>query len=150
MLVQDINGDGRSEIIVGQAHSYGLDWYERRGQGSGSSWIRHPIDPYNAQFHDLQWVDIDGDGACELVTGKRHRAHNGNEAGEWDDLGIYYYKWNGESFSKQVISYGPIGTGKGCGISFAVADLRGTGRLDVVAPGKDGLVVFYNEGSASP
>jgi len=27
-----------------------------------------------------------------------------------------------------------------------VADLRGTGRLDIVAPGKDGLVVFYNEG----
>jgi hypothetical protein len=29
---------------------------------------------------------------------------------------------------------------------FAVADLRGTGRLDIVAPGKDGLYVFYNEG----
>ncbi len=23
---------------------------------------------------------------------------------------------------------------------------RGTGRLDIVAPGKDGLYVFYNEG----
>jgi len=27
-----------------------------------------------------------------------------------------------------------------------VADLRGTGRLDIVAPGKDGLYIFYNEG----
>ena len=33
------------------------------------------------------------------------------------------------------------------GIAFAVADLRGTGRLDIVAPGKDGLYVFYNEGN---
>jgi hypothetical protein len=36
--------------------------------------------------------------------------------------------------------------GAGCGIHFALADLRGTGRLDVIAPGKDGLHVFFNEG----
>ena len=143
MLVVDVNGDGRNEIITGNGHGYGLWWSERRAGG----WTHHPIDPYNAQYHDLQWVDIDGDGQCELVTGKRHRAHCGNEAGEWDDVGIYYFKWTGEGFAKQVIDYGPIGTGKGCGIHFAVADLRGTGRLDLVAPGKDGLYVFFNEGS---
>ena len=142
MLVTDVNGDGRSEIIIGNGHGYGLWWSERKVGG----WIHHPIDPDNAQYHDLQWVDIDGDGQCELVTGKRHRAHCGNEAGEWDDVGIYYFKWTGEGFSKQVIDYGPIGTGKGCGIYFAMADLRGTGRLDLVAPGKDGLYVYYNEG----
>ena len=142
MLVADVNGDGRSEIITGNGHGYGLWWSERKDGG----WVHHPIDPYNAQSHDLQWVDIDGDGQCELVTGKRHRAHCGNEAGEWDDVGIYYFKWTGEGFSKQVIDYGPIGTGKGCGIYFALADLRGTGRLDLVAPGKDGLYVFFNEG----
>jgi hypothetical protein len=146
MLVQDCNGDGRNEIIVGQAHAYGLDWWERREKDGELRWIRHPIDPCCAQYHDMQWADIDGDGACELVTGKRHRAHNGNEAGEWDDLGIYYFKWNGESFSKQVISYGPFGVGKGCGIFFSLADLRRTGRLDVIAPGKEGLSIFYNEG----
>ena len=144
MLVIDVNGDGKNEIITGNGHGYGLWWSERRTGG----WVHHPIDPYNAQYHDLQWVDIDGDGQCELVTGKRHRAHCGNDTGEWDDVGIYYFKWTGESFAKQVIDYGPIGTGKGCGIHFAVADLRGTGRLDLVAPGKDGLYVYFNEGSA--
>ncbi len=147
MLVVDLNKDGVNEIIVGQAHRYGLDWWEQKIEGGKRTWKKHPIDPYNAQYHDMQWVDIDGDGKCELVTGKRHRAHCGNEAGEWDDLGIYYFKWNGESFSKQVIDYGPIGEGKGCGIYFAVADLRGSGRLDLVAPGKDGLYVFFNEGT---
>jgi len=146
VIVADINGDGVQELIVGHAHGYGLDWWEQKKTAAGRQWIKHPIDPFNAQYHDLQWADIDGDGKPELITGKRHLAHCGHEAGEQDELGTYYFKWTGDGFAKQVISYGPPGVGKGCGIEFALADLRGTGRLDIVAPGKDGLVVFFNEG----
>lgn len=147
VLVVDVNGDGRNDLIVGQAHDYGLYWLEQCLDASGKrSWKRHEIDPYNSQYHEMQWVDIDGDGQAELLTGKRYRAHCGNDPGEYDPIGFYYFKWNGESFSKQVIDYGPARVGKGCGIQFAVADLTGDGRLDIVAPGKDGLYVFYNEG----
>ena len=111
------------------------------------TWIKHPIDPFNSQYHDLIWADIDGDGKPELITGKRYRAHCDGDPGAFDDIGIYYFKWTGENFAKQVISYGPYALGgSGCGIHFVLADLRGTGRLDIVAPGKDGLKVFYNEG----
>jgi hypothetical protein len=148
IIVADVNGDGLNDLIVGQAHNYGLDWYEQRKNKDGTrSWIKHPIDPFNSQYHDLIWADIDGDGKPELVTGKRFRAHCGHDPGEFDDLGVYYFKWNGTGFAKQVISYGQPGIGAGCGIHFALADLRGTGRIDVVAPGKDGLHVFFNEGS---
>jgi len=143
ILVVDVDGDGLSELIVGAAHGYGLSWLKRDESGA---WKSHPIDPFEAQYHDMIWADIDGDGKCELVTGKRHRAHCGNEAGEWDDCGVYYFKWNGESFTKIVVDHGPIGQANGVGIHFALADLRGSGRLDIVAPGKGGLHVYFNEG----
>ena len=147
ILVVDVNGNGLNDLIVGHAHPYGLDWWEQRVDAGGvRTWIKHPIDPFNSQYHDLHWVDLDGDGQPELVTGKRYRAHCGHDPGAHDDVGIYYFKWNGESFSKQVIDYGPAGVGKGCGITFAIADLTGNGRLDIVAPGKDGLYFYENLG----
>jgi len=147
IIVADVNGDGLGDIIVGQAHGYGLDWWEQRiGADGRRTWVKHPIDSFNSQYHDMIWADIDGDGQCELITGKRYRAHRGLDPGDSDPIGIYYFKWNGESLSKQVIDYGPARTATGCGIHFAVADLTGNGLLDVVAPGKDGLYAFFNEG----
>ncbi len=147
ILVVDVNGDGLNDLICGQAHDYGLDWWEQGRDAEGQrTWTRHRLDRYNSQYHDLIWADIDGDGECELITGKRYRAHCGTDPGQSDPVGLYYFKWTGDCFAKQIIDYGPTRVGKGCGIHFALADLQGTERLDVIAPGKDGLYVFYNEG----
>ena len=145
IIVADVNKDGINDLIVGQAHGYGLDWYEQKTDQSGkSNWIKHPIDPFESQYHTMEWVDIDNDGQNELVTGKRYRAHNGNDPGSNDPIGLYYFKWNGESFVKNVISYGPLGVGKGTGLFFSIADLHHTGRKDIIVAGKDGLYVFFN------
>ena len=146
ILVVDVNGDSVNDLIVGAAHDYGLDWWEQQRSAGSRRWLRHPIDPFNAQYHDLMWIDIDGDGTRELVTGKRYRAHNGNDPGGGDDIGTYYFKWTGESFAKQVIDFGPPRVGTGIGNHMAMADLTGNGLPDLVAPGKDGLYIFFNEG----
>jgi hypothetical protein len=147
IIVTDVNKDGLADLIAGKAHDYGLSWYEQRLDRKGKrTWLPHPIDSDNSQFHEMQWVDLNNDGKPELVTGKRYRAHNGKDPGGNDNIGLYYYSWNGESFTKNIISYGPLGEGVGTGIYFSVADLRGTGRPDIIVAGKQGLYVFFNEG----
>lgn len=149
MLVSDVNKDGYNDLIIGQGHDYGLSWYEQRvDKKKNRSWVKHPIDLYNSQFHTMMLADIDNDGSDELITGKRYRAHGDNDPGAHDPIGLYYFKWNGEFFSKQVISYGSLGEGKGTGIFFAVEDLNKDNWKDIIVAGKDGLWVFFNKGHA--
>lgn len=142
----DINGDGLTDLIVGNAHGYGLVWLEQQLAADGSrTFVRHVIDEEHAQFHDLQLADIDGDGELELLTGKRWRAHCGNDPGDNDDVFLYSYKIAGGRFDRTVIESGPATDGySGAGIWFALADLTGNGRPDLVAPGKEGLYWFEN------
>ena len=145
IIVADVNGDGQNDIIVGQAHGYGLDWYEQKREGGSILFIKHAIDPFNSQYHTMAWADIDNDGKMELITGKRYRAHNDHDPGATDNPTLCYFKWNGESFTKNIIATGPLGEGKGTGLFFSIADLNNTGRKDIIVAGKDGLFVFYNE-----
>ncbi|MDL5512074.1 VCBS repeat-containing protein [Arenibacter sp. M-2] len=147
IIVTDVNKDGLSDLIVGQGHDYGLFWYEQipATKKQKTQWIKHAIDPYNSQYHSMEWADIDQDGENELVTGKRYRAHNGHDPGSNDDLGLYYFKWNGETFSKQLIDYGTYGKGKGTGVYFSVSDVDNNGMKDIIVAGKDGLYIYYNK-----
>lgn len=146
IIVADFNRCGLPELIVGQAHGYGLDYYTQTLTSSGRKWTKHPIDPFFSQYHELVYADIDGDGDKEIITGNRYRAHCGTEPGETDIVGLYYFKWNGESWTKCVIDHGKVGNHSGTGIFMHVVDIDGDGRLDIVAPGKEGLFLFRNLG----
>jgi hypothetical protein len=144
ILVQDVDGDGQAELIVGAAHGYGLDWWKREDGG----WRRRSIDAFNSQYHDLAWADVDRDGACELISGKRYRAHGDDDPGALDPFALVYFKWAADGWVKQPVDAGPGLAGQGIGIQFAVADLDGNGFPDIVVPGKDGLTLYRNRGPA--
>ncbi|MBP7869552.1 MAG: VCBS repeat-containing protein [Candidatus Hydrogenedentes bacterium] len=151
ILVYDVNKDGMNDLIYGAAHDYGLWWLEQsRGEEGKRTWTRHDIEKDRSQFHDLQLVDLDNDGALELVTGKRYYGHNGHDPGANEPLGLYYYKIENGTFTRFTIDYGPADKASGAGIYFWVDDVDGNGWKDILAPGKEGLYLFLNKGFAAP
>ncbi len=146
ILVYDVDGDRLADLIAGQGHDYGLFWMQQQCKDGKRTWIRHDIDPNRSQYHDLQLHDIDNDGHLELVTGKRYRAHQWNDPGSHDPIGLYYFEINGGRFNRVTLDYGPASQASGAGIYFWVEDLDGNGYKDIVAPGKEGLYVFRNLG----
>jgi len=149
ILVYDVNKDGLNDLVVGEAHNYGLYWMEQgKGPEGARAWTKHMIEEHRSQFHDLQLHDIDNDGELELVTGKRYHAHNGHDPGAEDPVGVYYYEINGGTFERVTVDYGPADSASGAGIYFWVEDVDGNGWKDIIAPGKEGLYLFRNLGPA--
>jgi hypothetical protein len=141
MHVLDVNGDGRQDIVTGNAHDYGFFWLE---QTPGGTFVQRMIDDSWSQPHAITMADLNKDGQPDFLTGKRFMAHNGRDPGEREPLGIYWYEFRREApnkvaWTKHVIDYS---TRTGAGMQLPVADVNGDGRLDFAAPGKSGLYLF--------
>jgi hypothetical protein len=140
----DVLNNGKTDIIYGQGHSYGLYWLEQTEDTKGNrQWVRHTIDESFSQSHALLLADIDGDGQPELITGKRYRGHSGHDAGSFDPLVVYYYKINRKTgeFTRYPIS---VNGTAGVGTQIIAEDLDGDGDIDLATAGKTGVHFFEN------
>ena len=146
MIVVDLSGDGRNDFIWGHGHNYGLYWEERRDDNKDGStnWRHYQIDDKVSQNHALVWEDLDRDGQPDLITGRRVRAHSGNDPGDNEPGCLYFYKWNRAErrFSKHLIVDG----GPGTGLQIRLADFDGNGWKDIAVAGKSGTHILWNDG----
>ncbi len=143
MLIRDLDGDGKNDLIWGKGHDFGLYWWQGQGVDADGKlkFKQHLIDDRFSQPHTIHFADLDGDGEDELISGKRVRAHNGGDPGGKDMPCMYYYRWNKDSmsFEKFVIDEGHIGTG----LQIRTGDLNSDGLVDIAVSGKDGTWLLF-------
>jgi hypothetical protein len=147
-VVKDLNRDGRLDIIFGRGHDVGLYWWEQTAPlpDGTTQWKKHVIDESWSQAHALMLADLDGDGEDELIAGKCIWAHKGGDPGALEPPGIYYYSFDRKTLTFTRHTIAAPGENIALGRQYAVTDLDGDGRLDLVAPSRLGLWVFYNRG----
>ncbi len=144
MLVYDVDGDGTNDVINSVAHAYGIRFWRGLGPDAQGKlqFDEQLIDDSFSQPHCFCLADLDGDGSQELITGKRIRAHNGNDPGSAEPPTMRYYVWNSEKkrFDGYTINQGQVGAG----LQIRTADLDADGDIDIVVAGKDGTQILFN------
>jgi hypothetical protein len=146
MYAYDMNGDGRADILSTSAHRYGIWWHEQlpTSDGKRTRFVQLDLLPHLfSQTHALHFVDINGDGLKDLVTGKRWWAHGPTGDADPNDPAVLYWfeaKKTGGGGTRFVPH--EIDNDSGIGTQFAVADVNGDKLPDVVVANKKGVFVF--------
>jgi len=138
---EDLDLDGDSDIITSSAHAYGIWWFENLTGGDSPRFRYHLIDGSYSQTHGMAYVDVNGDGQRDIVTGKRFFAHNGHDPGGKDPIVMYWYEVKRKKGSPPKFIPHEIVAGRdtGIGTQFLMKDLNGDGRIDIVLSNKKGV-----------
>jgi FG-GAP-like repeat len=143
MFAYDVDGDGKNDIIASSAHKFGIWWYKQRPGSEHPSFEKHDLfKDLVSETHALHFVDINGDGLKDLVTGKRWWSHGRNEPGADAPAVIYWFE--NQRGKDGMTKFVPrlVDNDSGIGVQFVVADVNGDKLPDIVTANKKGVFLF--------
>jgi hypothetical protein len=148
MFAYDMDGDGKADVLSTSAHQFGIWWYKQRSADKDGNPTFQKFDLFPkliSETHAAHFVDIDGDGRPDLVTGKRWWSHGRSEPGSEASPAIYWLKNTKGPDGIAHFTPNVIDDDSGVGTQFVVADINGDGLLDVVSSNKKGVRVIVQQ-----
>jgi hypothetical protein len=146
MYAWDMDNDGKADVISSSAHRFGIWWHKQRPAAAGGmhpAFQTMPLFPMLvSETHAANFVDIDGDGLPDLVTGKRFWSHGRNEPGADAPAMIYWFKNARGPDGMTTFTPMPIDDDSGIGTQFEVSDINGDGLPDIISSNKKGVRVI--------
>jgi len=146
MFAFDMDGDGKADILSSSAHKYGIWWHQQKPGKDGPTFLLHDLfKDLVSETHALHFVDINGDGLKDLVTGKRWWSHGTSEPGSNKPAMLYWFE--AQKGKDGITKFVPheIDNDSGIGTQFVVDDFNGDKLLDVIVSNKKGTFVFEQQ-----
>lgn len=138
----DANGDGQTDAITSSAHKRGI-WFHKRTPDKPAGFARSVLFDGFTQSHALIYEDINGDGAKDLITGKRWWAHG--PEGDIDPMAdpvLYWFEIKKTPGELPKLVPHLVDNASGIGTQFQVTDVNGDKKLDIVVANKRGVFLF--------
>lgn len=168
MYVYDVNGDGLADVIASYfAHGPGLAWFEQKKSADGTisftphiimdapdataaerrSWEETDKSVAFTELHAIAFVDMDGDGVPDIVTGKRWFSHGIDYAENDFDYPavLYWFKLVRKAGGQVEFVPHLINNYVGLGCQIAAVDVNGDGMPDVLTASRKGVFAFLNQ-----
>lgn len=159
MFAGDVDGDGDNDVVTSlQAHGYGLAWYEQIQMDGKITFNKHVImnskpedNKYGVKFsqlHAVAYVDMDGDGVKDIITGKRWWAHGPKGDAEPNAAAVvYWFKVQRNGKGAENVDFIPyqIHDDSGVGTQLIVGDFTGDKKPDIVVGNKRGTFVHIHK-----
>lgn len=152
MFTYDMDGDGHADVLSTSAHRFGIWWHKQRPDPNGGSPSFQKQDLFPqliSETHAAHFVDIDGDGLKDLITGKRWWSHGRAEPGSAADPAIYWLRASKQPDGLTKFTPIVIDPASGIGTQFVVADINADGLLDVITSNKRGVHVIVQVRTAA-
>ncbi|MEM7307439.1 MAG: PVC-type heme-binding CxxCH protein, partial [Planctomycetota bacterium] len=160
MFAGDVDGDGDADVLTSlDGHGFGLAWFEQTAPGEFEAHLVLDGEPKEntrgvvvSQLHALAYIDVDGDGLRDVVTGKRWWAHGpSGDPGSDAPADLLWFRLVRGAGGEVELVPEAIDHDSGVGTQVAVGDVDGDGRPDVVVGNKKGTFVFLqSEGGVLP